>query len=125
MFFQKIETVKVSERVFDIVNERLFHLLERKAKIGGWYEVFNNCREQGYVLRVTDTDYKKDDLIFWAYRRRNSESIMIVFDTDTEGVNNMFTESAWVRAKGFEKDCYAEAAQYIIDMIKSHFELEE
>lgn len=126
MFFTKIRSILVSERVFERVNEMLYQYLESGKKIGGYYCVFNNCREQGYVLRVYSTDFKnpaprKDDLLIWVYEHRNSDNIVVVNDTKSVGPNDMFTEAAWRVGKHFERDAEAEAADYIIDLIDTYF----
>jgi len=130
MGFRKIRTIQVSERVFDLVCEDLDgYATEDYVKISGYLECFNNCREQGYVLHVDSVDWDnedrtKTDLIVWAFEARSSDDIVVSWQTDYPH-NGMFSEDTYNnRRKYFQYDELQKAANFILDLIKSHFDKE-
>lgn len=129
MSFNKISTIRVSERVFDIVCETLDReASENHIKIDGWLECFNNCREQGYVLFVSSTDWNnpnktKCDLFIWACQCRNSDSIMVVV-SNKYPCKGMFDAEAYNHKTCFRYNQYYEAAEYIVNVVKDVFEEE-
>jgi len=129
MSFNKIRTIKVSERVFDIVCETLdIEASQNYVKIDGWLECFNNCREQGYVLFVSSTDWDnpnrtKEHLYIWACECRNSDDIMVVV-SNKYPCNGMFDEEAYDNRNYFRYNQYYEAADYILNVVKDVFEEE-
>lgn len=130
MSFRKMPTIRVSERVFDLVCETLNEQCENGAKIYGYLECFVNCREQGYVLNVYSTDLSAKerlcDLHIWACESRNSDDIMVVWDTETPNLtDNLFSEAAYNNnRKYFRFGEYQEAADYIIGLVKEKFKKE-
>ena len=131
MGFRKIRTIQVSERVFDIVCDTLdFEQTENYIKIDGWLECFNNCREQGYFLNVSSSDFHnenrtKDNLYIWACENRNSDNIMVIWSTEYPGNKGMFSEEDWKeRNKHFRYDELQKAADFIVDLVKEHFKEE-
>jgi len=131
MGFQKIRTVKVSERVFDIVCEALdYEQTENYVKIDGYLECFNNCREQGYVLHVSSTDWDdddrtKEDLIIWACEARSSDEIMVIWSTKYPVNKGMFSEEDYDnRRKYFHYNELQVAADFIIEKVKNFFKKE-
>lgn len=128
--FNKITTILVSERVFDIVSENLEPMVLDGVKISGYLECFNNCREQGYVLQVYSTDYKneectKETLYVWAFQNRNSDNIVVSWQNKLPGNRMMFSEDTYKeRRKYFKPGEYQQAADFIINKIKDHFEHE-
>ena len=130
MSFRKITTIKVSERVFDIVCDELdLYASEYGVKIDGYLEVFNNCREQGYVLHVESIDWDnenrtKKSLYIWACEARSSDEIMIVWSNDYPH-NGMFSEDDYDnRCRYFFHDELQKASRFIIDKVKDAFEQE-
>lgn len=128
MGFDKLRTVKVSERVFDLVCEALNNERDENGlKINGYLECFVNCREQGYVLSVYSTDWSAKerpcDIHVWACEARSSDEIMVIWDTETpELVGNLFSDVAYNNnRKYFRYDKLQEAADYIIGLIKEKF----
>lgn len=130
MSFRKMPTIRVSERVFDLVCEALETECENGAKIYGFLECFVNCREQGYVMAVYSTDFSTEehpcDLHIWACESRNSDDIMVVWDTETPDLaGNLFSENAYNNnRKYFRFGEYQKAADYIIELVKEHFKKE-
>ena len=127
MGFRKIKTVQVSERVFDLVCEDLdTEQTNNNIKIDGWLETFNNCREQGYVLHLSSTDFKnakktEENLYVWAFESRNSDAIVVSWQTDYPN-NGMFSDETYnERRKYFRYNELQEAADFIIDLVKNHF----
>ncbi len=127
MGFNKIRTIRVSERVFDLVCEELDNeQTNNGVKIDGWLETFNNCREQGYVLNLDTFDFKngkatKESLYIWAFESRNSDDIVVSWQTDYPN-NGMFSEETYEkRRKYFRYNELQEAADFIIGLVKDHF----
>jgi hypothetical protein len=130
MGFNKIRTIRVSERVFDIVCEDLDNeATENYVKISGYLECFNNCREQGYVLHVGTCDWDnenktKDDLHIWAFEARSSDEIVVSWQTEYPR-NGMFNDETYKeRRKYFHYNEIQEAADFIIDLVREHFAAE-
>ena len=130
MSFRKITTIKVSERVFDIVCDELdLYASEYNVKIDGYLECFNNCREQGYVLHVESTDWDnenktKTDLCIWAHEHRNGDDIVVRWQTEYPH-NGMFSEDTYnKRTKCFKYYELQQAAKFIIDLVEEHFKEE-
>jgi len=127
MSFRKIKTIQVSERVFDIVCDHLdTEASEYDVKISGYLECFNNCREQGYVLHVSSSDFNnknrtKDDLCIWVHEHRNGDSIVVRWQTEYPH-NGMFNEETYTtRTKCFHYNQLQEAADFIVELVKAHF----
>jgi hypothetical protein len=127
MGFNKIRTIRVSERVFDIVCEELDNeQTGNYIKVDGWLETFNNCREQGYVLHMDSTDFEsdkrtKENLYIWAFEARSSDEIVVSWQTEYPN-NGMFSEETYKeRRKYFHYDELQKAAKFIIDLVKEHF----
>ena len=108
--FVKSNSLTVSEKVFDLVCEAFKDDPEEK----GYFNTFNNCRETGLCLSL----YSDYDNQIWAYECRNSDNIKVTIGKP-EGLNDMFSEEAWLNSKSFHYDQEQEAAQYIVDYIKS------
>lgn len=128
MGFKKIRTIKVSERVFDLVCEALDNeQYENGAKVNGYLECFCNCREQGYMMTVYSTDWSAKerpcDIHVWACEARSSDEIMVVWDTEKAGFN-LFSETAYANnRKYFRYDRLQEAADYIVGLVKEKFKI--
>ena len=130
MSFNKIRTIKVSERVFDLVCEELDNeSSENYIKISGYLECFNNCREQGYVLHVDSVDWDNEDrtkgeLYIWAFECRNSDDIVVSWQTEYPH-NGMFSEDTYNnRRKYFRYDEIQKAADFIVGLVHDHFDKE-
>ena len=131
MGFRKVRSIKVSERVFDIVCEELdLEQTENYIKIDGWLETFNNCREQGYVLTVSTSDFDnenrtKDNLYIWASEARSSDEIVVSWQTEYPYDRGMFSEDTYEnRQKYFHYNQLQEAADFIVNLVKEHFKEE-
>ena len=131
MSFRKVRSVQVSEAVLNKVCDTLdIFASEDEVKISGWLETFNNCREQGFMLRVGTTDYDNKnhtqrEFFVWACEARRSDNILVVCSTDRPSINNCFSEEDYEkRSQRFESNQTHEAAQFILKKIKEHFQVE-
>ena len=131
MSFQKIKTILVSERVFSIATETLNNEVELTVpiKISGCLECFNNCREQGYVLLTQSYDYDnekrtKESLYIWAFENRNSDNIVVCWQSECPN-KGMYSELTYQnRRKMFKYNELQNAADFIVELVKKHFKVE-
>lgn len=129
MSFQKYRSLKVSERVFDLVVEELdCDTSGNHVKIEGWFETFNNCREQGLMLHIGSIDFDNPNrtrglLKVWVCEARNSDDILVIVSTDSDAcdIYNMFSEKAYNNRKYFDYNQEHEAADYIINKVRETF----
>ena len=57
-------------------------------EVDGWIETFNNCREQGYILRL-----ENNTVTVYVYAHRNTDKLTISWD---EGYGDrMYSEDAY------------------------------
>ena len=146
MAFRKIQTIRVSERVFDLVCSELdCYATDYKVKIDGWLETFNNCREQGYCLFVDSVDWDNENrtkgmLHIFACECRNSDNIMVICQTEYPSFKGMFSEKAYNNFVDKdhinpEKESYTfytqfgyneiqRAASFIVEIVKDYFKSE-
>ena len=88
--FYKVRTIKVSERVLDLVTESLKEEVdEHDVKIACFINCFNHRGEQGYVLRVLSDDWEnpeqaKGALSVWVCEPRDSLDIMVIYGDDED-----------------------------------------
>lgn len=122
----KIQSIRVSERVLDIVSEILDVRQLDGWEIDGYLSTFNNCREEGFYLTAYNrNEFLKGEFFAWVTEARNSADIMVVISTepDRPTVKGMFSESAYNNAKYFECDEEHQAANYIVEQIGMFFNL--
>ena len=125
----KIDSIKVSERVFDLLSDEIEELNEEnndKYELNGYLSTFNNCREQGYYLTLyNEKDFNKGDLYVWVCQERHSDAIMVVIsnDPDRPTIKGMFSEEGYNNAKYFERDEEHKAVTYIYERICRFFDL--
>lgn len=123
MSIRKIRSIRISELIFNIVLDKLADY-EDDFKVEGHLEVFNNCREQGFVLSLSNSDYSKG-MHIWAYGQRNSDGPTITWDYNkmfsvTEQWN-MYSEDSY-RNKTEYFEGVEEAAEFAFKIIKSYFQ---
>lgn len=112
--FEKNDSLQVSEKFFKKLEDKL-----KGCSINGYYNTFNNCREQGLVLKLYNHNYS---LHIWACQCRNSDQIMIVIgNEDNTDINDMFDEKAYENAKYFSYNKYDSAVSYVYQHIKYMF----
>ena len=131
MAFDKVRSIKVSERVFDIVGEYLtLEKDENHIKIDGYLQTFNSDREQGYVLRVDSCDYGNKDrttdvIYIWVYENRSSDNIVVVYQFNDYPFNGEYNDESYEkRRKLFDYGQYQEAADYIEKLVVKTFKKE-
>lgn len=130
----KVAGIKVAERVFGILDDDLNYENENGNKLYAYLQTFNNRREQGFYLTVSDYNFDnankvKEDLYIHVCEARSSDEIMVVVQTDYPSDNGMFNDKAY-NCEG-EFDCrkyfhYNEehaAAKWIYEKIKKFFKL--
>ena len=127
MGFRKIRTIQVSERVFNLVCEELdLEQTENYVKIDGWLECFSDCREQGYVLHLDSLDFDspkrtKENLYIWACECKNSDNIIVMWQTEYPNNEKVSEETYKERRKYFSYNAEHEAKDFIIKLVKEHF----
>lgn len=79
-----------------IYSECFLQLLSNRVDIDNLtisVEVLDNCREQGYSMRVRND--KEEGLTFYVYAHRISGEPTITWENEAH-YQNMFTEEAWL-----------------------------
>jgi hypothetical protein len=104
-------------------------MLEEKdlPRVQGWLDVFNNCRETGYMCRFYSFHEKlitKKNLCFWVFEHRNSDDIVVV-TSNKVSANGIFDSDAYAKRAHFDFDEERRAARYIINTITEYFKLEK
>ena len=127
MGFNKCRSIKVSERVFDLVCTELdFEQTENYVKIDGYLMTFHNGREQGYVLSVSSTDFdnenKTNDMFFvWVHEHRSGDSIVVRWQTKYPN-DGMYEEETYNdRTRCFKYNEEHKAADFITNLVREHF----
>lgn len=106
--------LKVAEKVRRAINRLNTSTLLMK---NSWFECFDNCREQGYVLKV----WGKGLTVFYvAFSEcRNSDEIVVYCYSNANFPQNLpATEDDWSDRKFFRWDEVDESAKYILDRAK-------
>ena len=78
----KTESLRVSERVWDIVAEKIGWYVDNGYKLDGYLQPFNNCRETGLFLTITNEDWDNKDRVLgqyyiWVCEARSSDEILV------------------------------------------------
>ena len=122
--------ILVSKRVFEFVIEEIDYLNEGGAKLSGYIDTFVNCRETGFYLTLYDTNYdkedrQKDNLFIWAFESRNSDDIVVIYQTKyPSNEQNLFSEEAYSNNnRHFRYDEEHKASDYIIEIVKDYFKI--
>lgn len=97
---RKVAGIKVAERVFGILDDALEFENGNGNKLSAYLQPFNNCREVGFYLTVSDCAFDnpnrvKEDLYIYVCEARNSDEIMVVVQTDYPGDKGMFSGKAY------------------------------
>lgn len=122
-----IDSIKVSKRIFDLVLDKIEYREEDGYEIKGSLNTFNNCREQGYYANIygnEKNDYK--DLYIWVHENRNSDNIVVRWQTDYPEDKGMFNEDTYKnRSKYFSYNEEHQVVQFIMDLIMKHLKYKE
>lgn len=117
--FNKNESFEVSKKFFEDLEQKLNKL---NPALKGYYNVFNNYREQGLQLTVYGGKDINEDLHIWSCMCRNSDQIMVVIgDRTCSDVNSMFDDKVYKCAKYFNCGDYDKATNYALNVIKMNF----
>ena len=117
--FEKNKSFEVSKKFFEVLESKLNKL---NPTFKGYYNVFNNCREQGLQLIAYGENDVEDDLCIWSCMCRNSDQIMVVIgDRNCSDENNMFDDKAYRCVKYFQSEDYNSATDYAVNVIKKNF----
>lgn len=124
---RKIRTIRVSERIMEMVSEELNNDIECGVKIDGWLETFNNGREQGFSLTMVSEDLDnpnrtKTYVKIWACECRNSDNILVIIERGNLG--HLFSEDAYQSASMFNYNQLQESVDFIVEKVRTIFELE-
>lgn len=122
-----LRTIRVSQRIFDMVMEKIEYKEEDGYEIKGSLETFNNCREQGYFANIygnEKNEYK--DLYIWVHENRNSDNIVVRWQTTYPEDMGMFSEDTYRnRSKYFNYNEEHQVVNFIMDLIMTHLKYEE
>lgn len=117
--FEKNKSFEVSKTFFETLEQKLNKL---NPTFKGYYNVFNNYREQGLQLTVYGGNDVNDELCIWSCICRNSDQIMVVIgDSDCCNTYSMFDDKAYRCAKYFNCGDYDKATNYALNVIKLNF----
>ena len=118
MNIYKNKGIGISQYFLDILSNRL----DRKD-IQASVEVFNNCREQGYIIRISTEDYTiRKGLTFYIYAQRNSDKPTMTWE-DKLSYNDMYSEEAY-RERTISKESVEELADTAIAIVYAKYGME-
>lgn len=106
---------------------KFFEMLEEKlnklnSAFNGYYNVFNNSKEQGFQLILYTDNVVEDSLCIWSCMDGNSDKIMVVIgDLNCSDKNNGFDDKAYKCAKYFNYDNYNSAIEYTLNVLKKNY----
>ncbi len=126
----KTASLLVSERVWSIVTEKIGWYIDNGYKLDGYLQPFNNCRETGLFLSISNEDWDDKDRVkgpyyIWACEARGTDEIMVCMQEEYPEAFHKFGEEAYNNAKYFNYNQYCEAAEYIVNKILEHFKLDD
>ena len=118
MYLKPRENLLVAETLLQCIKARLSGFFE-DTKGSVWYECFDNCREQGFVIIVWN---KKEALRIAFSENRNSDDIVIYTYRKNSGISNLPAQEEWENSKYFGWGKYTDATEYIFQLIKKELE---
>ena len=123
--FTKHESLIVSETVLNLVIADLDFITE----FGGYLTTFNNCREAGLVLVITERNSRcletNDYIFIWVHQFRSSDGIAVRWGSMKE-CNSvyMFSETVWDnKTKDFNYNEFYEAASFVKQKVRELYDL--
>jgi hypothetical protein len=96
---------------------KLVHLPDKVKTTDVWVEAFDNCREQGYVIKYNAfalPRHTHSTSIFFA-KHRSGDDIVVYVDFAPSG--NKPNEAGWKHRTFFRPDGALQAARYIEDTL--------
>jgi len=121
---EKSRSLEVSENLINLLLEK------HSNNLGGYIDTFNNCRETGFVLKLTSINNMnfKDQFVVWMHEDRISDDIVIRYANTFKdcNTNNMFSDRVNEgQSMFFPPNNYEVAVQYIIDTAEKIIKLEQ
>ena len=117
--FEQNKSFEVSKKFFEVLEEKLNKL---NPTFNGYYNLFNNYREQGLQLILYADNEVENDLCIWSCMCRNSDQIMVVIaDKNCSDLNSRFDDKAFKCAKYFNSENYQSATDYTLNVLKKVF----
>jgi len=95
---------------------RIYGLSEQEWSIS--VGAFENCREQGLVLKVSkyeESMIKQATIAF--SENRNSDDVVIYHNYRSDGFKNQYSEEFWSNRKLFSYDAYESIVNHIVNKI--------
>ena len=106
-------SLEVADKVRKAINRlNVFGATAKRCHI----ETFDNCREQGYTLKVSRIHWRGLNISF-AEARSSDEIVVYVYQNSQWGTNMPLDEADWNDRKYFPDMEYDQAAQYILDRV--------
>lgn len=114
---RKISSLQRAETIISIIDEILPEELSNKIYV----KCFDNCREQGYVISIYDSEM---NIAISEYRTSDDTVVYVYPHKDKVFPSNLPNESSpcWNNKKLFKYNELYECAEYIIDLIKGWVE---
>lgn len=95
--------------------DAIFALLQTFEINGNlWIECFDNCREQGYVIKGIGLN----DMNIAFTENRNSDNLVVYVYRQTKFPSNLPDENEWNDKKYFSYNEQYKCAEYIVERIK-------
>lgn len=119
MITRKVNSILVSKEVFNML-ERMYGIRLEGAKLSGCLNTFFNCREQGYVLHISNEDRisgsdNYEMLSIWVFEHRSSDNIIVIVSDDYK---NMYDDADYDNKQWFNATEANKAVEYIYETIK-------
>jgi hypothetical protein len=118
----KVDGLKYADLILNLINFKLYNTTKKSLiNIISKYcfvNCFDNCREQGYVISIFNTN---SYYIAFA-NQRNSDQIVVYEYAKTEGYSKLPSEedvNGWNKPIFFKTDHLDKAAEYILSIIKN------
>ena len=103
--------LRVAEAVLAVIQASI----HAEEDFGAWIECFDNCREQGYVIK----HYSAGRAFHVAFsENRSSDDIVVYTYYDCAFPHNNPKDWESVTHKTFRYDAFGEAAKYILGILK-------
>jgi len=104
---KKCQGLLVAESILNILNS----MFSSDDKVDNWVECFDNCREQGYVIKTGNTNIAFCE-------NRNSDNIVVYKYKEVKFPSNLpANDENWRDRKFFRYDEIYQAARYIKEVI--------
>jgi len=89
----------------------------RTQNIKSSFEMFENCREQGYRVCNYNDEAKIQTIAF--SENRNSDEIVVYSSVKHESSAFQYSDKFWSSSKYFRYDDFSGAVDYIIELLKA------